>query len=125
MKSWLAWDGRRWLIDGNGRARSMAKGVMFEFLRQASTKDEARLRKFACASLEERRISSGLSSLECELPVDPRELDTNPFMLNFLNGTVDIRTSELRPHSRGFHHQAGALQLSPGCAGAHPIPAVP
>ena len=39
-----------------------------------------------------------LSMAESEIFVRPNELDTDPYLLNFLNGTVDLRTGELRPH---------------------------
>ena len=32
---------------------------------------------------------------ECELVVTPDQLDTYPFLLNFLNGTLDLRTGDL------------------------------
>jgi len=32
--------------------------------------------------------------------VTPDQLDTDPYLLNFLNGTVDLRTGALRPHRR-------------------------
>ena len=37
---------------------------------------------------------------ESELIVRPSELDQNPDLLNFMNGTVDLRTGELRQHDR-------------------------
>ena len=36
---------------------------------------------------------------ECELVVTPDQLDTHRFLLNFLNGTLDLRTGELAPHN--------------------------
>jgi putative DNA primase/helicase len=41
-----------------------------------------------------------LSMAECEIFVRPEELDSDPYLLNFLNGTVDLRTARLRPHAR-------------------------
>jgi putative DNA primase/helicase len=35
-----------------------------------------------------------------ELPITPAELDCDPWLLNFTNGTVDLRTGELSPHRR-------------------------
>ena len=28
------------------------------------------------------------------------DYDTDPYLLNFINGTVDLRTTELKPHRR-------------------------
>jgi phage/plasmid-associated DNA primase len=54
----------------------------------------------ACGSLDNRRVASALSMAECEIPVRPLSLDVDPYLLNFLNGAVDLRTGELRPHDR-------------------------
>ena len=35
-----------------------------------------------------------------EVPVSPDELDADPWLLNVLNGTIDLRTGELREHRR-------------------------
>jgi putative DNA primase/helicase len=32
--------------------------------------------------------------------IKPGELDTDPFLLSIDNGTIDLRTGELRPHRR-------------------------
>jgi putative DNA primase/helicase len=56
--------------------------------------------KFARSCLNARRIASLLSMAESEIFVRPAELDTDPYLLNFLNGTVDLRTGKLRPHQR-------------------------
>jgi putative DNA primase/helicase len=74
---------------------------MLEFLKQAIERggDEG-VEKFARSSLDSRRISSMLSMAECEIFVRPADLDTDPFALTFLNGTLDLRTSELREHRR-------------------------
>jgi putative DNA primase/helicase len=37
---------------------------------------------------------------EIELVVTPSQLDTHPFLLNFLNGTLNLETGELLPHTR-------------------------
>ncbi len=35
---------------------------------------------------------------ECELVITPDKLDTHPFLLNFLNGMIDLETGALLPH---------------------------
>jgi putative DNA primase/helicase len=57
--------------------------------------------KFARHSLDARRITNMLAMAECEIYVTPGELDQNPWMLNFLNGTMELRTGTLRPHNPG------------------------
>jgi len=100
VKKWLVWDGSRYAVDDVDQARRLAKQTMLEFLRQAVAAGNVEAEKFARVSLDARRIGSMLSMAECEIFVRPEELDTDPFALNFLNGTVDLRTGELRPHNK-------------------------
>jgi hypothetical protein len=100
FKKWLVWDGQRWAIDDTGHARRLAKQTMLEFLRQAINSNATDAEKFARGCLDARRIENLLSMAECELFIRPEELDVDPNLLNFQNGTVDLRTSELRPHQR-------------------------
>ena len=71
---------------------------MVEFLRQAIDAGNEIAEKFARRSLNLRGIRSLLSLSECEILVRPDELDTNPDLLNFENGTVNLRTREKKAH---------------------------
>jgi len=101
FRRWLVWDGRRWLVDPGGRAEKLAKETAIEFLRQAADFDNQAAVKFAKQTLDQRRINAMLQSAQCELPIGVDELDTDRDLLNVMNGTVDLRTGELRPHRRG------------------------
>lgn len=103
MKKWLVWDGRRWAVDDTEQARGFAVRTILEMLRLYEVQFGAGAVanwKFGRMSLDARRIDNLLSMAEFELPVRPAELDTDPFALNFQNGTIDLRTGELRPHRR-------------------------
>jgi putative DNA primase/helicase len=41
-----------------------------------------------------------LARSEFGIPIQPEQLDKDPMLLNVLNGTIDLRTGELRPHKR-------------------------
>ena len=58
------------------------------------------LAEFAVKSQKRERISAMLDLAKPELAVTPDELDADPWLLNCLNGTVDLRTGALRPHRR-------------------------
>jgi putative DNA primase/helicase len=100
IRKWLVWDGRRWAVDDKGAIRRAAKQTMLEFLSQAAHADDEKLQKFAYGSLDARPINSMIALAECELVITPDQLDTHPFLLNFLNGTLDLRTGELKPHDQ-------------------------
>jgi putative DNA primase/helicase len=99
FRKWLVWDGMRWAIDDTDQARRLAKQTMLEFLRQAMECRNEEAEKFGRSSLDARPIANMLSMAESEIYIRPADLDTDPYALNFLNGTVDLRTSKLRPHN--------------------------
>jgi putative DNA primase/helicase len=98
FKKWLVWDGRRWAVDGQGFARRLAKKTMLEYLAQAVDAELKDHRTFAYSSLDAKRIGNLLTMAECELVIMPDQLDTHPFLLNFLNGMLDLETGVLLPH---------------------------
>lgn len=117
---WLAWDGRRYLVDELGvplrHAQDVGMAVRREsselFARAAKTPSELtqeRLEKLAKGlfswgkhSQQEKAMRAMLSvasSLET-FAVRPNVFDSDPMLLNVLNGTVDLNTGQLRPHSK-------------------------
>ncbi len=98
LKKWLVWDGRRWAVDEIGKANKFSKEAMVEFLSHAIELGNEATEKFARRSLNLRGIRNLLSLAECEIFVLPEELDTHPYLLNFMNGTVDLRTGEIKQH---------------------------
>src|SRR5262249_36891743 len=71
--------------------------------------------KFARASLEAKRIVNMLAMAECEIFVKPEDLDQHPYLLNVANGTVDLRTGELRPHDpEQFLTKLADFEYDPG-----------
>jgi P4 family phage/plasmid primase-like protien len=104
-RGWLVWDGRRWAADDSGEVVRRAKDTVRNMAAEAAALDDhARilLLKHALASENVARIKAMISLAESEasVSVTPGQLDTDPFLLNVMNGTIDLRTGELRPHRR-------------------------
>lgn len=103
---WLLWDGRHWVTDTSGAAERLAKATVQEMYAEAGqmADEEARkaLAKHALKSESQRSIAAMLALAQSEdgIPVQPSDLDANPWLLNCLNGTINLRTGELRPHAR-------------------------
>jgi len=97
---WQVWDLRRWCSDESDLARRKAHETMLEFARQALAAGSEAAAKFAGSCLNNQRVSSALREAEPYLAVTPNELDAHTYLLNLRNGTVDLRTGDLRPHSR-------------------------
>ena len=102
FRKWLIWDGQRWSIDDAGKPRYLARLAMVEFYHQALCSGSEDKRDFASLSLNNKAITALLKMAESEpeLIIRPADLDTDPYLLNFLNGTVDLRTGVMRPHRR-------------------------
>jgi putative DNA primase/helicase len=104
-RKWLVWTGAQWKRDEAGQIHRLAKETVRGIYREASdAEDEDRrkaLAKHAAASESETRIRAMVELAKSEAPISPDELDADPWLLNVLNGTIDLRTGELREHRRG------------------------
>jgi P4 family phage/plasmid primase-like protien len=103
---WLVYDGTRWRVDDRGAVVRLAKETarsIFEEAKEAADDETAkRLGKWATTSLSESKLRSMISLAQSEpgIPVLPEEMDASRDLLNVLNGTIDLRTGELREHRR-------------------------
>jgi P4 family phage/plasmid primase-like protien len=104
---WLVYTGTRWEVDhGNvlvGRyAEQTIKALYTEAAALTDKTDREKLVKHALQSEAEKRIQAMLAAAERGegIPLRPEQLDADGWLLNCLNGTLDLRTGELRPHRR-------------------------
>jgi P4 family phage/plasmid primase-like protien len=103
---WLVYDGTRWRVDDRGAVVRLAKDTarsIFEEAKEAPDDETAkRLGKWATSSLSENKLRAMISLAQSEpgVPVLPEEMDASRELLNVLNGTIDLRTGEIREHRR-------------------------
>ena len=104
MKKWLVWNGRQWKVDGDGGINRKAKATVREFGAQAADigdkEEREKAEGFAKCSESAGSIRAMLECARYEqgISISTAELDTNPWLLNCPNGTVDLETGELREH---------------------------
>ncbi len=102
--SWLWFDGTRWQRDVDGESVRAGRDTLRATAAEAGTvpdQDERdQLAKHALDSESSARIGAMLSLAQSLLPVAPEALDADPDLFNCANGTIDLRTGELRPHDR-------------------------
>lgn len=101
----MLWSEVRWQKDVTGGMELLAKRTVGEMYRAAanlSGDDRQALVEHALASESKSAINSMviLARSEPSIPVRQSELDASPWLLNCLNGVVDLTTGELRPHRR-------------------------
>jgi putative DNA primase/helicase len=100
---WLIWDGKRWKPDDRKRIVTLCKETALSILDEAKRADDDRrdaLMKWARDSQKKDRITAMAALAEPEVAVGPDDLDADPWLFNCKNGTIDLRTGELRPHTR-------------------------
>jgi len=108
---WYVWDGKRWKADGAGQAQEKAKETIRNLFAEAgrlaatSPEEAAALSKHAVASYKARSIAGvlTLAASDPRIAVTPEVWDKDPYLLNCQNGTLDLRTAELKPHDRNDH----------------------
>jgi putative DNA primase/helicase len=119
-KRWLVFDGRRWAQDATAEAAWRVKRTQDDLYRstigrlnELTSIGDAEERKQQMARLtrllrhcldweDARSISRCLqvATSEPDIPIVPEQLDVDPFLLNCLNGTLELRTGTLRDHRR-------------------------
>jgi putative DNA primase/helicase len=105
--TWLVWDGTRWKIDETSHIQNIARQSVrncYDLAGAHSPDSEAykHLVKWGLRS-EQRRGLVDCIELAKALPnaaMIARDFDSDPLLFNVINGTVDLRTGELRKHSR-------------------------
>ncbi|MFA6130584.1 MAG: phage/plasmid primase, P4 family, partial [Candidatus Omnitrophota bacterium] len=103
-KKWFVWDGRRWALDETAVIERYATRVARDILREAadvgSAEEQKALTNWARQSQMGPRIDAMIKAARPLVPLKADETDRDPALLNAANGTIDLRTGELRPHER-------------------------
>jgi putative DNA primase/helicase len=105
-RKWLVWDETRWQGDETGEVMRRAKDTVAQIYREALQTENANLQKallhHAAGSEAEPRLNAliALAASEPGIPILQGDLDTHHWLLNVENGTLDLRTGELRAPRR-------------------------
>jgi putative DNA primase/helicase len=103
-RRWLVWDGKRWAYDDTGQAARWMKSVARRVTADALAIEDPQASRAAVSLARRGESAAGVSGAltlagtEAGIVVTPGELDVDPHLLNCVNGTLDLRTGELRPH---------------------------
>ena len=105
LGGWLHWTGIRWKVD-NAAIWECAKSIGKSFQRQAAEEEKKgesdRLWQHGRYSLGEpgmRRMIS-LAEKDSRVRIEPQTFDADHYLLNVLNGTINLRTGTLHDHDR-------------------------
>ncbi|MFK7882887.1 MAG: phage/plasmid primase, P4 family [Phycisphaerales bacterium] len=99
---WLAWDGTRWRLDQSGAHVRACKDSALAIADEAQgSNDPEAVRKWCKTSQRRDRLTAMTALAQPDLAVVSDDLDSDPWLLNCLNGTLDLRTRTLRQHDPG------------------------
>jgi len=104
LETWRVWTGLAWADDLKGEVEQLALLVARDRLREAAALADDRERQeeakwaLRSESVDKRRDLLQAAATMPEFACLPGEFDRDPMLLNCENGTLDLRTGELRPH---------------------------
>lgn len=105
-RNWLVWTGQRWEWDEGGliarRVKATVRGIRLEAKAVSDMQMRQALDEWAHKSeaAGKRNALEELARSEAGVPITVDALDTDPWLLNCTNGTVDLRTGAMLPHTR-------------------------
>lgn len=102
-KRFMVWSGDHWRNDDTGEIHRMAKNTVKRLARQVEHSDDpTTLLKHIKNSLKNSNLQAMIACAQSEegVPVMPDDFDSDPWLLNCANGTLDLRTGEILPHNR-------------------------
>ncbi len=103
-KQWHIYDGTRWVSDtGSLKAMELCKALADALMRYAlDIHDEHKRKSYIdfCRKWQSRHMRiTILSDAQSVYPISMQEFDSDRFLFNCANGTLDLRTMEFRGHS--------------------------
>jgi putative DNA primase/helicase len=102
----LIWNGRCWQLDETGQAERWAKNTVRQILPESYYLQDSKARearaKWAIQSEKASSIEALLRLVKTEaaIPVQAAQLDADLMLFNVLNGTIDLRTGQIREARR-------------------------
>jgi len=97
-KSWLQWDGTRWVRDTDGavmrKAQKMSHLLLDEAAQIGNFNERKRAANLALKAGDVQKLKAmiELAGAQPGIAADPEMFDSDPYLLGVKNGVVDLRT---------------------------------
>lgn len=99
-KCWYIYNGSIWVKDdGNLRIMELMKKFVLQFTTYAINSDEEELIKFSTRICNRSRRESIIKDATSIFPKSFSDFDSKNYLFNCKNGTYNLKTNELQPHS--------------------------
>lgn len=95
---WHHWTGTHFAADEDGHAERAVHEVLGRALAESLGDKQLRADVAKCESANGVGGVLGLAATFKQFAATAKDVDQDPHLLNFTNGTLDLRTMELRPH---------------------------
>lgn len=111
-RKWLVWDGRRWKTDATAEAERLTKETVRSIYREAAEADSSEEQKAIGAHANKSGSAASrfnmlrLARSEKLLSIEPYVLDTDPWLLNCQNGTLNLKTLKLQAFRQDDYNTA-------------------
>ena len=104
-KTWLIWNEKRWQRDETGeidrRAEATVRSIYAEAANEPDRERRFEIVKHAKQSESASKIKAMIDRAKNRRPAVPDQFDRDTFLFNAQNGTIDLRTGQLREHKKG------------------------
>jgi putative DNA primase/helicase len=107
LGGWYLWDGSRWKRDDDGGVFRLAEAltpiIVAYSNRIADPEQQQKVFRFAISLNNKRRLQNVVAVAGWQAGIaigDPAAFDSNAWLFNVRNGTIDLREGLLRPHNR-------------------------
>lgn len=98
---WLLWNGKQWCMDEGDGALRLAMEVADSVWNDAKTNLTREIVQFAARTSNRSALRSMLELAAADLSVAIDDIDSDPWLLNCPNATVDLRGGTAKPHQSG------------------------
>jgi putative DNA primase/helicase len=102
LGGWYVWRETHWSLDELEHARECAKSIGRELAAEAAALFDSDTFNAAKRASSARGVAAilDLARSAPEIVFGPDQANRDPWALNVLNGTLDLRTAQLRPHNK-------------------------
>ncbi len=106
QNTWYCWNEKQWKADDKKVVHSLAKITARNIMQEAKASNDDKLKKaikkHSLASESNNRIDAmmNMATSEKGIPILLDDMDTDPFLFNCANGTIDLKTGNLLAHNR-------------------------
>lgn len=105
---WLIWSGKHWQVDYNGKIEVLSRKVIKILQQQGreipntdeNEKFKKEIQRFVLKSEADNRIKAMINQAKSQMSIVIKEIDKNVYLLNLKNGTLNLKTGELKDHNR-------------------------